>query len=362
MSESTSSNILPDREKLGDRNYKNWEWQMRANLELKGWAAYITPEAATARVSGSTTPPASDATPGTATPSTSRTTTAGRPGFVYDPEIDSKALALIKINVKPENYPHIMNAKTAREAWKALETHHKQLIKIQLLDLSAQLETITMRGNESVNQYISRAKGLWLELISAGSNKSEQEAVISVMRGLPRQYDTTVQIYRMTKDKLSFDTLHPVLLSADSMSHNPRRQEVTALFAGGGRGRGSGSSSRGRGRHNFSGGRGGSSNRSSNTSRDNSSKECHYCGHLGHLKSECHTKQRDERNGINRSSMPEAERQANKEKSLARRNTGGTGTNNSSTSSKPNMSVTPVTLRRKVVQPFLQPVLAFLER
>jgi hypothetical protein len=322
MSERSASGHLPEKDKLGDKNWKSWSWTVQNLLTFMGWGAYIAP-AARSTSSGT-------ATPGAKSEST------------LDPDIDSKALAFIKMNVKEQNYPHIMNCKTAREAWHALESVHKAIAKAQQLQLSEQMETISMLSKESVTQYISRAKGLWLELQGTGSTKSEKEAVLATMRGLPENYDMVIRIFKMTQSVYTFDNLLPHLLADETMSRHHRQQEVTALFASGGRGRGS---SRGRGRHNFHGGRGGSSNRSASTSRSNSDKDCNYCGHLGHIKSECRRKQRDESAGINRSSLPEAERQANKEKSLSKRNTDGTGTSTSaSSSSKPNTNVTPVTL------------------
>jgi hypothetical protein len=326
MNDRSSNGQLAEKDKLGDRNWKTWSWQISNHLQYHGWESYIlapTKAAAAAITSAAAPTPGAEASSVTAP--------------ALDPAIDRKALALIKMNVKEQNFPHIMNAKTAREAWAALESVHTAIIEAQQMELSEQLETIKKRSNETVTMYVSRAKGLWLELVSAGSTKAEREAVQATMRGLPESFSVVVRIFRHTAqpESFTFTNLQRQLLSDETVSRQHKQEEVPALFASGSRGRGS---YRGRGRHNFQGGRGSTSSRAVSSTRSSSDKECNYCGRPGHIKPECRTKRFDESQGTYRSCMPDSERQANKEKSLAKRNNGGTGS-----SSKPNVS-TPVTL------------------
>jgi hypothetical protein len=242
----TSSNQLS--ELLGDKNYKVWAARFKSLLTIKGYASAISSPAAASK------------------PSADAKSEATKTAATVDPEIDSKALALLTLNVKDSNLVHIIDCKTTQEAWDKLKKVQNTLMKARRQELSDQLSALIKKPNEQISSYLARVKDLYMDLQACEASTTEEEAINAALRGLPSAYHTVISVIRVTKVDLTFETLLPMLLAEENLQQSRATKDSaqtaqTVLFA-------SNSSNKGSSSKAFDG-------------------KCFHCEQPGHKKSEC---------------------------------------------------------------------------
>eukprot|EP00877_Chromochloris_zofingiensis_P014595 jgi/Chrzof1/938/Cz01g34140.t1 len=128
--------------KLNDHNYVFWHIKMRAYLVARGYSAAITN--------------AEDAN-------------------------SDKALASITLAVEDHFLPTVYKAASAKAAWDALEALFQQRSVANQLNLTQELNNLTLQPGETITQLLARARIIWEQLKAAGIDKSEQEVALSVL-------------------------------------------------------------------------------------------------------------------------------------------------------------------------------------
>ena len=105
---------------------------------------------------------------------------------------------------------------------------------------------------------------------------------MSVLAGLPKEFDTVVAVLEITDDKLELDVVLAKLLQAEQRLTRGEKAGNRALFTN--------TSSR----QKYGMGTVGTVGRTGTSGRD---KECWHCGKRGHLKADCRQRKRDEQQG-----------------------------------------------------------------
>jgi hypothetical protein len=246
-----SENIHID--KLDDSNYYTWAVQAEALLSLKECWSAVTAEAA----------------PNTA-PERAR---------------DSKALALIRLAVKPHHLPLLKGCNTAREAWEALERLFRARSIARRLQLRIDINSLRLGQSESLSRYFSRARMLMAELEATGgdNNIAESDVVLAVLNGLPKDYDMirTVLVSTLAADRLTLDSTLPALLTVESNVRKVKESGVKAYAA----------NTRPKGQQQGKAPQGGGSGPSKEGGvNPHKSYTCYKCGKQGHIAKHCRSK------------------------------------------------------------------------
>jgi transposase InsO family protein len=130
---------------------------------------------------------------------------------------DQKALAVIRLNVKPHILSCIASSQSAKAAFDTLEAHFQGKLSSRLMTLRTALANLDKPPSESVAKFCDRVMTTWQELKSAGDDMPEWSAVISLLGGLPPEYSTLRTVIETTFEatKLTFSQVVPRLRDAE---------------------------------------------------------------------------------------------------------------------------------------------------
>eukprot|EP00877_Chromochloris_zofingiensis_P014640 jgi/Chrzof1/942/Cz01g34180.t1 len=256
---SISKVTMTELEKLGiprlnDHNYVFWHIKMRAYLVARGYSAAITN--------------AEDAN-------------------------SDKALASITLAVADHFLPTVYNAASAKAAWDALEALFQQRSVANQLNLTQELNNLTLQPGETITQLLARARIIWEQLKAAGIDKSEQEVALSVLSGLPADFNTLVTVLQNQSGPLTLGGIQKAVLTEQQRANKVGASTSTAastkaFYTQNGPNRG---------RLGDSGTRTSNFNQGNGNTKQQEQRKCYYCGKKGHLKRDCRKKKADEQRG-----------------------------------------------------------------
>ena len=198
------------------------------------------------------------------------------------PGADEKALAQLALHVKDFHLATLSKAESAKDAWETLEAVYQAKSTARRLQLKRELNNLRKEPSEALTKYVSRATDLRDQLIAAGHTIEDSEVVMSVLAGLPKEFDTVVAVLEITDDKLELDVVLAKLLQAEQRLAREEKADNRALFTN--------TPSRQR----YGMGSVGTTGKMGTSGRD---KECWHCGKRGHLKADCRQRKRDEQRG-----------------------------------------------------------------
>lgn len=89
----------------------------------------------------------------------------------------------------------------AKRLWTIIHNTYAGPAEDRAIDAGEELKNIKMLDNETVNEYISRARGLAVKCGSAGLNISERQLVYNVVRGLHNKFNQIREILKTQRDK-----------------------------------------------------------------------------------------------------------------------------------------------------------------
>ena len=240
--------------RLNDHNYVFWHIKMRAYLVARGYSAAITN--------------AEDAN-------------------------SDKALASITLAVEDHFLPTVYNAASAKAAWDALEALFQQRSVANQLNLTQELNNLTLQPGETITQLLARARIIWEQLKAAGIDKSEQEVALSVLSGLPADFNTLVTVLQNQSGPLTLGGIQKAVLTEQQRANKVGASTSTAastkaFYTQNGPNHG---------RLGDSGTRTSNFNQGNGNTKQQEQRKCYYCGKKGHLKRDCRKKKADEQRG-----------------------------------------------------------------
>ena len=116
-----------------------------------------------------------------------------------DPQKDKKARAILMLSVQTHLQGVIRKAESARAAWKSLRDVYQAQSTARQMSLKRQLHSLSKAPSESITDYVGRATDLQDQLAAAGYEADEQDVVLSVLKGLPVEYEMIVTVLEDTK-------------------------------------------------------------------------------------------------------------------------------------------------------------------
>lgn len=107
-------------------------------------------------------------------------------------------------------------------------------VKVQIL--SRDFETLLMRDDESIQDFLSRTSAIISQMRALGETITEKKIVCKVLRSLPRKFDTIVSAIEESKDMsaYSFDELKGSLLTHEvRMNRTVEKTKDKAFYVAG---------------------------------------------------------------------------------------------------------------------------------
>lgn len=138
-----------------------------------------------------------------------------------DAAVDQKALALIGLYVADHHKATLAACETANDAWEALKAVYKAKSNAQRLYLLRELHNLKLLPAEPLSVYFSRARSIRNQLLAAAHELEEEEVVWSILAGLPRDYESMVNIIQAGTDVMAMDDILPKLMLVEQRLVKP---------------------------------------------------------------------------------------------------------------------------------------------
>jgi hypothetical protein len=177
---------------LGDSNYATWRVQMKGLLATKDCLRAITE--------------------------------------ANDPN-SSKAMGLLIMCVEEQHLQTIERANSAMEAWNALAALYRQTSTANLLQLRKELTTLEKKADESIPQYMARARCIADQIRSATGNEVvAADLVLAVLAGLPSEYSMVRTVIENMAALPSLGEIQAKLLMVEKQYAHLETTGDTALY------------------------------------------------------------------------------------------------------------------------------------
>ena len=204
-------------------------------------------------------------------------------------KMDKKARAMVQLAIEEELQSIIEDCKTTKEVWDTLEKLYAGSSITRRVHLRRKLVTLSL-GDKSITAYVSEAKDTASQLRAAGYPVSEEEVAISILAGLPAEYDSVVTMMEGAGADASDGDKKGPQISVDKIQTSLLQLEQRLQERQPGRGsKNAGEAYMAAGSFTRSGFGGKPRRKPANGG------ECWGCGEPGHVKADCPNKLRGQR-------------------------------------------------------------------
>lgn len=165
---------------------------------------------------------------------------------------NDEVMGIIILTLSNEQILASRGVNNAKELWDLLKRRHEGINKNRLVNLKIKLAKLELMNKESIDDFLTRARGIICELHELGAKIEEEELIQYVLNGLPRNYNE-VATALLANQHLTYEHMRENLLRFE------RRQN---LF---------------------------NSEKENNAYKVRETKKlaCYFCGKLGHIARNC---------------------------------------------------------------------------
>ena len=194
---SSSSGGLPENKQLNGTNYAEWKFLMKNFLIDAGLWFCIEPNKEN----------------------------------VIDPELDQRTLAKINLSIKPSASSETRNAKTAKEAWEALQKTYEDKGVVRRIGLYASLFRTNFENYTTMSDYIEHITSIADQLNGIGKPLDDETVGGIILGGLPEKFRPLILGIQGSNQSTTVDFVKNLLLQENvkemSCTSSPSNQ---ALF------------------------------------------------------------------------------------------------------------------------------------
>ncbi|KAJ4744982.1 Copia-like polyprotein/retrotransposon [Rhynchospora pubera] len=149
---------------------------------------------------------------------------------------DHLLLGWMRSSLTEQVQAQVIACSTSAELWSTLQKQFSATSRARLIELKRQLQTAT-KGSSSCSEFLDRIRQIADELAFIGAPMSDDDLSLAVLNGLGTDFNPFFAAIQATtrRDPLSFDDLHGMLLSFESLvmaQQTPAMASTpTALFS-----------------------------------------------------------------------------------------------------------------------------------
>ena len=116
---------------------------------------------------------------------------------------DAKDLFIIQTRIDISIFPKIVECTKSHDAWEILEKAYKGSTKVKVVKLQLlrrDFESLKMKENESIEDFITRVQNVVNAIHSHGETLEDRRIVEKVLRSLPRKFDPVTIAIEESRD------------------------------------------------------------------------------------------------------------------------------------------------------------------
>ena len=192
-------------------------------------------------------------------------------------EADSKAQSHIGLHVADHLLTSVDKCETAKATWQLLEDAYKAKSEARKQQLRQEMVRLSLRRGESLSEYWGRAKALRDQLLACGHKVEEDELRMTLLTGLPSEYQHVTNVLNLLDKQPTLDELLPKLLIIEHQNRRKADEENTAYMGDT------------PGRNRFRKKKPGNFRTGSKDNKSGKGKgpRCYGCNQYGHIRREC---------------------------------------------------------------------------
>lgn len=145
---------------------------------------------------------------------------------------DHALMTLITATLSPAALAYVVRCETSKQMWDTLVTHYSSSSRTNIVSLKSDLQSITKKPSETIDQYFKRIKELKDKLAHVFVVIDNEYLVIYALNGLPTEYNTFRTSMRTCATPITFAELHVLLVSEEiAIEKQIKRDESFSLSA-----------------------------------------------------------------------------------------------------------------------------------
>ncbi|KAE8727992.1 putative catalytic [Hibiscus syriacus] len=183
--------------------------------------------------------------------------------------------------------PQFVGADTAAAVWETVLKFFANRSTMSVTSLHYKLQSIR-KCNDSMRTYLTRIKKVCDALAFCGSAVPPVEQIVTILKGLPREYQPFMAVVSTMKEDLSIDNIHTMLMDAEvQIARFDEQQEILPMSANYALGDTDRSNTNRSEHRNSRAPSSGSGSRNGGRGRGRTRVQCQLCGKPCHLVDRC---------------------------------------------------------------------------